>query len=193
MKKSLRRKKTKKMKLRRSDLLFFAVCIVVFAGFFCTVIAQERTLADIREEKAAGEKELAGINNTAELQRLGRELAAEKYIAYLNGQTSVKQNQEADDVDESSAEGEAEYDADTIARNVIAGIEGGILTNIKSYDDFVRYLINNGVSISDATKLRDEWESIHPYLFTDTSAMELNANKVTGGKALAGPPVHTLK
>lgn len=148
----------------------------------------DRLMAEI-----AGEKELAGINNTAELQRLGRELAAEKYIAYLNSQTPVEQNQEADDVDESSAEGEAEYDADTIARNVIAGIEGGILTNIKSYDDFARYLINNGVSISDATKLRDEWESILPYLFTDTSAMDRNANKVTGGKALAGPPVHTLK
>lgn len=81
MKKSLRRKKTKKLKLRRSDILFFAVCIVVFVGFFCTVIAQERTLADIREEKAAGEKEIAAL--TQQLEVLSREeeyKKSEKFI-----------------------------------------------------------------------------------------------------------------
>ena len=109
------------------------------------------------------EKELAGINNAAAMDQLNAQIAAQdnsKQITALLESLGYT-------VDDSGniTEAVVEYTPDEIARNVIAGIEDGTLTDIKSYDDFARFLTQNGVPAKDANELRKEWEALYPYLF----------------------------
>lgn len=60
----------------------------------------------------------------------------------------------------------SEYDADTIARNVIDGIEAGVL-QIKSWDEFQKYLARDaGVPVDDAKQLTKSWKNLIPNLFS---------------------------
>jgi len=54
-----RKKSRRKIRLKRNDFIFLAVCLFVLGGFLCTVFGQEQSLSRIRKEINNNEKEIA--------------------------------------------------------------------------------------------------------------------------------------
>ncbi len=61
------RKKRRRIKLKRNDFIFLAVCILVFGGFLLTVFGQEKNLSGIRKDIAENEKQIATLKEEYEL------------------------------------------------------------------------------------------------------------------------------
>ena len=136
----------------------------------------------VQELANQGAIDVANANNKEAMDRLNKQIEAQradKQLAEILASSGYSLDEDGNLV-------EAEFDPDTIARNVIAGIEDGTLANIKSYDDFARYLTLNGVPANDANNLRKEWEALYPYLFDsiaetkaeDQRAAIANANRL---------------
>ncbi len=113
----------------------------------------------IEQAKADSELELAKTNNKNE--RTIEEWRNQNALDVLEKQYALTTAQEM---------ASAEYDADTIARNVIDGIEAGVL-EIKSWDEFQKYLARDaGVPVDDAKQLTKSWKNLMPNLFSGSTA-----------------------
>lgn len=113
----------------------------------------------IEQAKADSELELAKTNNKSE--RTIEEWRNQNALDVLDKQYALESAQEL---------ASAEYDSETIARNVIDGIESGTL-KIKSWDEFETYLARDaGVPVSEAKDLKTAWKKLMPKLFSGGTA-----------------------
>jgi len=61
------RKKRRRIRLKRNDFIFLAVCLLVFGGFLLTVFGQEQKLSEIRHDTAEQEKQVAALEEEYEI------------------------------------------------------------------------------------------------------------------------------